>query len=105
MYRIVKGDTALATVTAPTWVKRQENGCYTLSTEDAAQGVVVEGTVYHVAGKPEMEGCETVVLGEISETAYQLEQMAAQAATQLQTETALVELSILIANAFGFPAE
>lgn len=100
MYRIVKGDTVLATVTNPTWVKRQENGCYSLSNEDAAQGVVVDGAVYHVAGKPEIEGCETVVLGEISETAYQLEQAMAQSQMRLQTETALAELSILVANAY-----
>lgn len=105
MFRIFKDGEALATVNTPSWVKKQENGCFSLCDMETAQGVVVDGTVYHVAGKPEIDGAETVVLGEISETAYQMEQQAAAANSQLQTETALAELSILIANAMAITAE
>ena len=59
----------------------------------------VDGTVYHVSGRPEIEGNETVILGEITETAYHREQAAEQEAKQLQMDTALAELSILIASA------
>jgi len=98
MYKIFKDDSVLAVVTTPSWVKTQNNGCYALCNENEAHGIVVDGTVYHVAGKPEIDGAETVALGEISETAYQAEQKAAQEEQQLQMETALAELSILIAN-------
>lgn len=105
MYRIVKETDTLATVTALSWVRLQDNGCYALCDEDIAQGIVVDGTVYHVAGKPDLTGAETVAIGEISEATYQKEQAAAQAETQLQMETALAELSILIANAFTTTAQ
>ena len=55
-----------------------------------------------VDGKDELEGTETVVLGEISEAAYQKEQAAAQEAKQIQIDTALAELSILIASALPY---
>lgn len=64
----------MATVTTPVWVKMQDNGSYTLCPADEAQGVVLDGTVYHVDGTPELTGVETVVVGEISEAAYQKEQ-------------------------------
>lgn len=99
MYKIMKENTALAVVTTPVWVKMQDNGSFTLCEEAEAQGVVVDGTVYHVSGRPEIEGHETVILGEITETAYQREQAAEQEAKQLQMDTALAELSILIASA------
>lgn len=98
MYRIVKETETLATVTALSWVRLQNNGCYALCNEDDAQGIVVDGTVYHVAGKPDLTGAETVAIGEISEVAYQQEQKVAQEATQLETQIALAELSILIAG-------
>jgi hypothetical protein len=98
MFRITKNDEILATVGSVTWVKKQDNGSYALCDESSAHGVVIDGTVYHVAGKPEIEGVEEVTVGEISEFAYYQEQAAALAEKQLQTETALAELSILVAS-------
>ena len=98
MYKIVNGDTVLTTVNTPVWVKKQENGCFTLCDESSAHGVVVDGTVYHITGRPEIDGAETIVLSEISEATYQRQQAAALSETQLQMETSLGELSILIAN-------
>ncbi len=98
MFRIVKGETTLATIMNPVWVKQQENGCFALSTADEATGVSVDGTVYHLDGREPIPDAETVVLSEISEAAYQAEVTAAQEAKQLQMDTALAELSILIAN-------
>lgn len=97
MYRIIRDDTVPVTISNPSWVKKQSNGCYALCDENVAHGIVVDGVVYHVVGKPDIDGVETVVLGEISEVAYQKEQQAAQYEKQLQTEIALAELSILVA--------
>lgn len=93
MYRILKNDEVLATVSNLTYVKKQENGSYALSDESAAQGIVLDGTVYHVAGKPEIEGVETVTVSEISEIAYQREQAAALDAATLPASIAFVTLS------------
>lgn len=37
---------------------------------------MVEGTVYHVEGRDELDGTESIVVTEISEIAYQKEQEA-----------------------------
>lgn len=76
MYQIIKDGTVLATVTSPVWVRKQDNGSYGLCSEVDAQGVVLDGTVCHLDGRDELEGTETVVLGEISEVAYRKEQEA-----------------------------
>ena len=98
MYKIMKENSVLGVVAAPTWVKMQTNGSFALCSEEDAQGVVVNGTVYHVSGRPELAERETVVLAYVDEIAYQQEQAAALEAKQLQMDTALAELSILIAN-------
>lgn len=77
MYKILKEDTVLATVHNPTWVKLQDNGCFALCDIVSAQGVVIDGVVYHILGKPDITGSETVSLVEVSETTYQLEQKKA----------------------------
>jgi hypothetical protein len=71
-----KGEIVLATVTNPVWVKKQDNGSYGLCSEREAQGVVIDGTVYHVEGRDELDGTESVIVTEISEIAYQKEQEA-----------------------------
>jgi len=98
MYRMFKDETVLATVTNPVWVKKQDNGSYGLCGEQEAQGIVIEGTVYHVEGRDELAETESVSVTEISEATYQKEQVVAQEAKQLQMDTALAELSILIGN-------
>lgn len=55
--------------------------------------------MYHVAGKPDIDGTETVTITQISEAAYQLEQKATQEAATLETQSAIAELSIIIAAA------
>lgn len=98
MYRIINGESVLATLANPTWVKMQDNGSYAICPKEEAHGIALDGAVYHIEGTPELAGVETVVLTEISEVSYQKEQQATMDERQLQTETALAELSILIAS-------
>lgn len=74
MKRIMQNSTVLATLQTPTWVRRQENGSLTLCTETEAQGVVVDGQVYHITGREALEGHEDVMVAEIDEMIYQKEQ-------------------------------
>ena len=92
MFKIIKEDKVLGTVATLTWVKLQDNGCFGLCTEEDAHGVVVNGVVYHIAGKPELPGHDTVVVAPIDEIAYQQEQTSAQEAERLQMNTALAAL-------------
>lgn len=70
MYKIIKDNTILAIVGTPTWVRKQDNGCYGLTMEDDAQGVALNGTVYHVNGHPELDGAETVSVVEVDDGLY-----------------------------------
>ena len=58
MYKIIKKDAVLGIVSNLTWVCMQENGCYGLTVEDNAQGIALNGTVYHVNGHPELAGAD-----------------------------------------------
>ena len=92
MYKIVNGDTVLATVNTPVWVKKQDNGSFALCEEPSAHGLVVDGTVYHIAGRPKIDGSETIVFSEISEATYQKEQAAVQADLAEMTCNMLYEI-------------
>lgn len=70
MYKIIKKDTVLGIVSNLTWVRMQDNGCYGLTVEDNAQGIVLNGTVYHVNGHPELDGVETVSVEEVDDGVY-----------------------------------
>ena len=62
MYKINKNGTTLAMTEAPTYIKRAENGCLVLCLEPDAEGIAYAGKVYHLEGRPDMDGAETVSL-------------------------------------------
>ena len=70
MYKIIKKDAVLGIVSNLTWVCMQDNGCYGLTVEDNAQGIALNGTVYHVNGHPELDGAETVSVEEVDDGVY-----------------------------------
>ena len=101
MYRVFRNGNAIATVSNLIYVRLQDNGSYAICDEADAQGIVLDGTVYHVLGLPDLDNVDTVTIVEISETAYQQEQAETAAESQLQNELALAELSMLIASMMG----
>ncbi len=60
MFKIIKNDQTLAIIATPKWIKLQDNGCFTLCSEEEAAGVVVDGEVYHLFGRPELPGKQDV---------------------------------------------
>lgn len=64
MYRIVKDGTSLCITEAPTYVRQAENGCFVLCQEAEATGIAYNGTVYHLLGREDMGGAESVILEE-----------------------------------------
>ena len=62
MYKIFKNDSLLTMVGTPTWVVKQKNGVFALCAEADAHGVVIDNTVYHIQGKPEIDNAESVVM-------------------------------------------
>lgn len=66
MYKIIKNGNTLAMTEVPTYIKKAANGCYVLCPEPEAQGIAYNGQVFHLLGRPDMEGAAaTVMLEEI----------------------------------------
>lgn len=66
MFRIIKDNgAALAMTEVPNYIKLLENGCFTLCPEEEAAGIAYAGQAYHLEGRPDMEGLETVVLEKV----------------------------------------
>lgn len=64
MYKIIKNGMTVAMTEAPNYIKRQENGYFGLCPEADAEGIAYNGTVFHLLGRPGIEGAETVMLEE-----------------------------------------
>lgn len=64
MYRIIKDGASIGMTEAPNYIKKAANGCYNLCSEPEASGIVFSGTVYHLLGREELDGVETVALEE-----------------------------------------
>lgn len=64
MYQIYKNGTMLATVEKPNFIRKHREGFYLLCEEKEASGVALNGKVYHLAGRSEIEGAETVAIVE-----------------------------------------
>lgn len=65
MYKITKDGAPMGMTEAPNYVRRAQNGCFVLCPAEEAQGIALEGRVYHLLGTPEIEGAETVMLEEM----------------------------------------
>ena len=65
MYKIINAEgRELGMTERPYYIRLSESGSYTPCSEKEAQGVVLNGTPYHLFGRASMEGMETVVLAE-----------------------------------------
>ena len=62
MYKISSAGATLAMTEAPNYIRQAENGCFVLCAAEDAAGIVHAGTVYHLLGRPDIEGTETVTL-------------------------------------------
>jgi hypothetical protein len=65
MYRIFKDGAQIGLSDTVTYVRMLDNGCLGLCAEGEAQGIVHDGVVYHLVGRSELPGYETVLLNEV----------------------------------------
>ena len=56
MYQITRDGKTLAMTEAPNYIRRAENGCFTLCKEAEATGIAIAGKAYHILGRPDMAG-------------------------------------------------
>lgn len=64
MFRITKNGASVGMTEAPTYIKQHSNGSFVLCPEPEASGIAFAGNVYHLLGREELEGAETVMLEE-----------------------------------------
>lgn len=70
MYVFMKNGVEVGAETSPQWVGMQSNGYFGLCDAAAAEGVNLGGTVYHLAGRPALAGCETVNVVQMDAKTY-----------------------------------
>lgn len=76
MYKITRDGETVAMTEAPNYVRKAENGCFTLCKEAEAEGIAHGGQVFHLLGRPDMEGAVATVM--LEETDAGAELMAAR---------------------------
>ena len=62
MYKIIESGDTMAMTEAPTYVRRADNGCFVLCAEAEATGIAHAGAVYHLMGRPDLEGAAATVM-------------------------------------------
>lgn len=62
MYEIIKNRQTIALTEQVNYIRLHPDGFYLLCREEEAQGVAVAGTPYHLQGREELPGCETVLV-------------------------------------------
>ena len=87
MYKIYKNGKQIGCIENPVYILLQENGCFGLTTTEKATGIVFAGQPYHLLGRDEIEGLETVML-----VAYDAgkEVFAARNAAQLEVAAKMI---------------
>lgn len=94
MYEIRKDGALLALAEKVHYIRLHQDGFYLLCPEAEAQGVAVAGTPYHLMGRDEMPGCETVLVQETDagtalKGAQDLAEESTKLSGQMQTATKL----------------
>ena len=64
MFKIIKEGALIGMTEAPKYIKKAANGCFNLCPELEAQGISFAGNPYHLLGRDELDGLETVSLEE-----------------------------------------
>lgn len=99
MYKLSRNGESLGMTEALTYIKTAANGCYVLCPEPEASGIVFAGVVYHLPGRPELAGTDTVAvevvdagteLKAVNDTVTATAKLSGQmqAATRLYVQTA-----------------
>ncbi|NBH79468.1 hypothetical protein D3Z52_15100 [Clostridiaceae bacterium] len=78
MYQVIKGNTVMAYVDQPVFIRMHENGSYVPATEEDAQGIAIQSVPYHILGRDELPGAvATVIISKIDGGILAVEQKRA----------------------------
>lgn len=62
MYKIVKDGETVAMTEAPNYIRMAGNGCRALCSAEEAEGIAYGGQVFHLLGRPDLEGAAATVM-------------------------------------------
>ena len=91
MYKIIKDGATVGLTGAPNYIKKLDNGCYGLCSEQEAQGVAFNGTPYQLEGRTEMGGLEAVTVAEVNEIDVTNDHLAAAQVFVEQAEVGSID--------------
>lgn len=105
MFKITKDGTSLGMTEAPTYIKHQENGCFALCLPAEAEGIAYNGAVYHLLGRPALEGLETVMVEEMDAGAEITETQGVTASNVAMTGQVVAAAQVYARTATAIPDE
>ena len=91
MYKIIKDGATVGLTGAPNYIKKLDNGCYGLCSEQEAQGVAFNGVPYQLADRAEMGGLEAVTVAEANEIDVTSDHLAAAQVFVEQAEIGIID--------------
>lgn len=91
MYKIIKDGVTVGLTGAPNYIKKLDNGCYGLCSEQEAQGVAFNGVPYQLEGRAEMGGLEVVTMAEENDVTITSDHTAAAQVFVEQAEIGIID--------------
>ena len=92
MYRIVKDGDVIGLTERPNYIRLQDNNSYGLCPACDAQGIVYEGTIYHLIGRDELPDVESISLEQVDAGSVLLDNQAAVAANAAAIDDIIVSM-------------
>lgn len=73
MYKIIKDGETVAMTEAPNYIRMAGNGCRVLCSAEEAEGIAHAGEVFHLLGRPDLEGAVATVMLEETDAGEEIE--------------------------------
>lgn len=73
MYKIIKDGETVAMTEAPNYIRMAGNGCRVLCSAEEAEGIAHAGEVFHLLGRPDLEGAAATVMLEETDAGEEIE--------------------------------
>ena len=77
MYKIIKDGETVAMTEAPNYIRMAGNGCRVLCSAAEAEGIAHDGQVFHLLGRPELEGAAATIMLEETDAGGEITRAAA----------------------------
>lgn len=77
MYKIIKDGETVAMTEAPNYIRVAGNGCRVLCSAEEAEGIAHGGQVFHLMGRPDLEGAAATIMLEETDAGSEITRAAA----------------------------